>query len=316
MRSSTTSRAVGITEEGQHARHPATPVDALDQLGGAEPVARGPLPSTRRRASPGRADERAGRERVAVRGGRPRRCHTWEESLEAGRSAPCRADQLHQAVRRFGGRVVVGSRPSPARAARYPTGARAHARRHRARRRRRAPGSRTRCRAERLGPSTATLRSTCGTRVITDASSENGRPRRAMMSRSTIPVSVPSPVVAWQLLITWPDCSPPRTRSRRSSSSRTLRSPTGVRRTRCRTARVPAGDPGSTSRLSRRRRRAGAPVVEVDAATASIWSPSTSSPARRPRSPDRRRRRTPARRRRAPPAPPLELLGMVDPHRR
>ena len=41
-------------------------------------------------------------------------------------------------------------------------------------------------------------------------------------------MSVPSPVPAWSMLITWPDCSPPSTRSRRSSSSRTLRSPTGV----------------------------------------------------------------------------------------
>ena len=52
-------------------------------------------------------------------------------------------------------------------------------------------------RARASAPSTATLRSTCGTRVTTDASSESDRPRRAMVSSRKMPVRVPSPVVAW-----------------------------------------------------------------------------------------------------------------------
>ena len=102
---------------------------------------------------------------------------------------------------RRGGRLPLrrprgrGSRPSPAPAARFPTAARARGRRRRARRRCLAPGSRTPCRQlSASGSSMATLRRTCGTRVITAASSESGRTRRAITSSRTIPVSVPSPV--------------------------------------------------------------------------------------------------------------------------
>ena len=52
------------------------------------------------------------------------------------------------------------------------------------------------------------------TYVITAASSESERPVRAMASSSMIPVSVPSPVVAWSAKMMWPDCSPPSTSPR------------------------------------------------------------------------------------------------------
>ena len=54
-----------------------------------------------------------------------------------------------------------------------------------------------------------TLRSTCGSRVITAARSASGRPVRAITSSSWMPVSTPSPVLARSEKITWPDCSPP-----------------------------------------------------------------------------------------------------------
>ena len=56
---------------------------------------------------------------------------------------------------------------------------------------------------------TRTLRSTCGSRVITAARSRNVRPERLTASSSCTAVSNPSPVVARSGKITWPDCSPP-----------------------------------------------------------------------------------------------------------
>ena len=55
-----------------------------------------------------------------------------------------------------------------------------------------------------------TLTSTCGSRSITAASSASGLPVAATRASRCSAVSVPSPVVAWSSMITWPDCSPPR----------------------------------------------------------------------------------------------------------
>src|SRR2546421_87777 len=77
-----------------------------------------------------------------------------------------------------------------------------------------------------------------GTRVTDDAAhglegnsgpgSPPPRPRAAPIGRSRTAVSSPSPVVASRRKMTWPLCSPPSERPRRSISSKTYRSPTFV----------------------------------------------------------------------------------------
>ena len=63
------------------------------------------------------------------------------------------------------------------------------------------------------------------------ASSESGLPARSIAASTCRAVTIPSPVVLWSAKITWPDCSPPRAYPPWSISSRTHRSPTGVRTT-------------------------------------------------------------------------------------
>ena len=54
-----------------------------------------------------------------------------------------------------------------------------------------------------------TFTSTCGYTVMIEASSASERPVRAISAMRCRPVSTPSPVVAYSLMITCPDCSPP-----------------------------------------------------------------------------------------------------------
>ena len=55
-----------------------------------------------------------------------------------------------------------------------------------------------------------TLTSTCGKWVMMPARSASVRPVAATREASMSPVRVPSPVVPWSSMTTWPDCSPPR----------------------------------------------------------------------------------------------------------
>ena len=80
---------------------------------------------------------------------------------------------------------------------------------------------------------------TCGSLGIRAASSDRGRPAARMARTSSMPVRIPSPVVARSRKMMCPDCSPPRTASSRSIASNTWRSPTGVR-----TIRAPGGADG------------------------------------------------------------------------
>ena len=94
------------------------------------------------------------------------------------------------------------------------------------------------------------------------------------------PVSTPSPVVARSRKMTWPDCSPPSTRSCSSIAASTLRSPTGVSTMPMPRARERAPQPevrhhGHRDRVVAQRARARAGRAR---ASAMIWSPSTSAP--------------------------------------
>ena len=124
-----------------------------------------------------------------------------------------------------------------------------------------------------------TFRRICGKRCMTPASRDRECPVPATTSRSMTPVSTPSPVVAWSRKMMWPDCSPPRTRSRRSIASMTWRSPTGVSTKPSpwvsRHLRSPRFDiTVATTALLRSRSRS----ARSSAHTAMIWSPSTSPP--------------------------------------
>ena len=66
-----------------------------------------------------------------------------------------------------------------------------------------------------------TLIKICGKRVITDASSAKDFLLRATSCAMASAVKSPSPVLAYLRIMTWPDCSPPKTKSLSSMRSRT-----------------------------------------------------------------------------------------------
>ena len=255
---------------------PGTPRSArstrLDQLGGArrssvdESASVDSAPPARRaRVECPTSAAASGTGRVARRRTTPTMPHMGGKvSRRAGcrRAAAACSTSSTSRSRGLGGGVRRRSpRPSPAPAARCPTGARAPGRRRRARRRRRAPGSRTRRRCASVSaPSTATLRRTCGHAGDAPTPAPTATARAGPWCRGgRCPVSVPSPVVAWSAKITWPDCSPPSARLRCSSTSSTLRSPTGVSITAIAVGLERAAQArGSTSRWRRPRRRGAA----------------------------------------------------------
>ena len=121
------------------------------------------------------------------------------------------------------------------------------------------------------------LREASASRRRAATASARCRARRRAGAR---PVRAPSPVVAWSVKITWPDCSPPRARcAALELVEHVAVTDAAPRRTRSRGSRGTAADRGSTSR-SRPRRRLGAGRARCrsSAQTAMIWSPSTIPP--------------------------------------